>query len=158
MITLMLHFIDDEEDVFWMLHKIMFDLNWRDFYLNGMQRAVQAQERVAQIFESSFQDISSLIDPSLLFAVCQSIACNLIMSIFTVKIPLALAKRVFEYFLYYRNGEECLFDLLENILARTRKRMLLMDENELFDYLISHRFVEDCFEEAHGTHDWITIF
>ena len=29
LITLMLHYIDDEEDVFWMLHKIMFELNWR---------------------------------------------------------------------------------------------------------------------------------
>jgi hypothetical protein len=38
------------------------------------------------------------------------------MSIFTVKIPLDLSKRVFEFFLYKQNGEQCLFDLLESIL------------------------------------------
>jgi hypothetical protein len=57
-----------------------------------------------------------VIDPSLMFAVCQSISINLIMSIFTVKIPLDLSKRVFEFFLYKQNGEQCLFDLLESIL------------------------------------------
>jgi hypothetical protein len=36
----MLHYIDDEEDVFWALHRIMFDLDWRAFYLDGMAKAV----------------------------------------------------------------------------------------------------------------------
>jgi len=40
LITLMLHYIDDEEDVFWALHRIMFDLDWRGFYLDGMAKAV----------------------------------------------------------------------------------------------------------------------
>lgn len=74
----------------------------------------------------------------MLFPVYQAITCNLIMSIFTVKIPLELAKRVFEYFLYKNNSEECLFELLENMLTRTRDKMLKMDESELFNYLMEH--------------------
>ena len=80
------------------------------------------------------------------------------MSIFTVKIPLDLSKRVFEFFLYKQNGEQCLFDLLESILSRTQAKMLTMEEHELFMYLMEHQFVEDCFEQAKGTQDWLAIF
>lgn len=94
----------------------------------------------------------------MLFAVVQSITLNLIMSIFTVKIPLEIAKRCFEFFLYSGNGEECLFDLLESILMRMRSKMLEMEDYELVKYLMNHDFVEECFEEAKGTPDWIQIF
>lgn len=66
----MLHYIDDEEDVFWCLHKIMLEFNWRSFYTEGMERAMAAQERVTEIFEKKFGDICQLIDPMDLFAVC----------------------------------------------------------------------------------------
>ena len=154
----MLHYIDDEEDVFWCLHKIMLEFNWRSFYTEGMERAAAAQERVTEIFESKFGDICQIIDPVELFAVCQSITLNLIMSVFTVKIPLEIAKRVFEFFLYRQNGEQCLFELLESILMRMRPKILRMDEAEICSYLTDHRFVEDCFNEARGTPDWISIF
>lgn len=38
----MLHYIDDEEDVFWCLFKIMLEQDWRLFYCDGMQRAHDA--------------------------------------------------------------------------------------------------------------------
>lgn len=61
LIALMLHYIDDEEDVFWMLHRIMFDLNWREFYLDGMSRGLYAIERVTEIFEG-FPEICAKLD------------------------------------------------------------------------------------------------
>ena len=90
------------------------------------------------ILEVKFQDIVSIIDPSLTFAICQSISINLIMSIFTVKVELEISKKVFEYFLVRACGEDCLYDLLESILIRTRSKMLKMDEHELYRYLIDH--------------------
>lgn len=74
----------------------------------------------------------------MLFAVVQSINLNLIMSVFTCKIPIEIAKRVFDFFLYRNNGEECLFDLLESIMVRMQPKMLEMDEYELFVYLMEH--------------------
>lgn len=110
------------------------------------------------MFEEKFADICAVIDPSEVFAVSQSITLNLIMSVFTVKIPLEITKRIFEYFLFRQNGEECLFELLESILVRMRPKILCMNESEISEYLMEHRFVEDCFNEARGTPDWIAIF
>lgn len=119
----MLNYIQDEEDVFWCLHRIMFENGWRHFYLDGMERGVKAQARVDNIFQKRFPDLCAIID-DMLFAVVQSITLNLVMSIFTVKIPLEISKRCFEFFLYSGNGEECLFELLESILLRMRSKML----------------------------------
>jgi hypothetical protein len=74
----------------------------------------------------------------MMFAVIQSINLNLIMSIFTVKVPLWISKRVVDFFLWKANGEECLFDLLESIMIRTQDKMLQMEEHELFIYLMEH--------------------
>ena len=154
----MLHYIDDEEDVFWCLFKIMLKLDWRLFYCEGMQRAHDAQTSVTMILEMKFSDIFGILDPSTTFAICQSISINLIMSIYTVKVPLEISKRIFEYWLYRNDGEECLFDLLEILLIRTRAKMLKMDEDELYRYLIDHQFVVDCFNECKGTPDWLEIW
>jgi hypothetical protein len=158
LLTLMLNYIEDEEDVFWCLHKLMLEQNWRLMYCNGMKRAAECQARVGVIFEKRFPDICQKIDQDLLFAVVQSINLNLIISVFTCKIPLEICKRVFEYFLYSNNGEECLLHLLESFLVRMRPKMLLMEEHELFTYLMEHQFVIDSFEEARGTPDWIKFF
>jgi len=47
----------------------MLNLNWRDFYTEGMQRAAIAQLRVSALFEEKFADICAIIDPSEVFAV-----------------------------------------------------------------------------------------
>jgi len=40
LITIMLNYIQDEEDVFWCMHKLMLEQNWREMYCTGMQRGV----------------------------------------------------------------------------------------------------------------------
>ena len=42
LLTLMLNYIEDEEDVFWCLHKLMLEQNWRLMYCEGMERATQS--------------------------------------------------------------------------------------------------------------------
>lgn len=53
----MLNYIDDEEDVFWCLHKLMLEQNWRLMYCEGMTRATDSQARVHAIFENKFPDL-----------------------------------------------------------------------------------------------------
>jgi hypothetical protein len=63
------------------------------------------------------------------------------MSIYTVKVPLDVSKRIFELFLFRSEGEKCLTDLLESMLMTMRPKMLKMTENELNRYLIDCSFV-----------------
>lgn len=59
---------------------------------------------------------------------CKSIALDLIMSIYTNQfVPLWIATRCFEFFLFRADGEECLFDLLANLLRMMKPKMLKMD-------------------------------
>jgi len=39
----MLKYIDDQEDVFWCLHRIMLEQDWRQYYLDGMARGHYAK-------------------------------------------------------------------------------------------------------------------
>ena len=93
-----------------------------------------------------------------MYAVSQSISLDLILSIFSNKIPLWIAKRCFEFFLWRSDGEECLFDLLANLLKKMKFKMLTMNDSELYRYLMDKQFVIDGFDEAKGTDDWIQIF
>jgi len=59
---------------------------------------------------------------------CMSIANDLILPIYTSKfVPLWIATRCFEFFLFRADGEECLFDLLANLLRMMKPKMLKMD-------------------------------
>ena len=158
MISLMLEYIKDEEDVFWCLHKIMLENNWRQYYVNNMPRMHYAHQRVEAIFGHSFPEICKRLDTTEMYAICNSIATNLIMSIFTSKVPVWISKRCFEFYLWKDNGEDCLFDLLESVLVSMRDKMQNMETGDLEMYLIHHKFVEDCFNEAKGTDNWIHIF
>jgi hypothetical protein len=47
----------------------MYDLKWREFYLNGMSRALNAMERVTEIFKEGFPEICAKLDPCTLLPV-----------------------------------------------------------------------------------------
>lgn len=89
--------------------------------------------------------IKILDDECVVIATCNSIATNLIMSVFTQKVPLWISRRCFEYFLCKNNGEECLYELLESVLLAMQSKMEGMKTAELEKYLIDLHFVEDCF-------------
>jgi hypothetical protein len=138
LVALMLNYIEDEEDVFWCLHKIMLEHNWRQFYTQNMPRAKIAQQKVEEMLtRGPFEKIGQLLD-DMLFAVCQSISLDLIMSIYTQKVPLWIAKRCFEFFLLNGADDKCLFSLLHNILKHVYLKMVTMDERDLTRYLMSH--------------------
>lgn len=111
--------------------------SWREFFTEGMERAVFTIELVEEMFQVKFPDLLDGLEEIEKVAVQNSIATNLVMSVFTCKVPLNIATKVFEYFIFCQNAEACLIYLLETIFTVMHERMVKMDSDERVPYIQS---------------------
>jgi hypothetical protein len=155
MVALLLRYLDDWEDAYWCLFKIMMAYNWREFFTDGMARCVSVMEQLEDMLKAKFPALCEDFTMMDFCGVVNSIAANLVMSAFTCKVPLNIATKCFEYFLFCQNGEKSLLCLVETILSRMQEKMLKMDSDERVVYIKDGCFVIDCFR---CEEDWPAIF
>ena len=159
LISLLLRFIDCEEEVFWCLLVIMSNMNWRQCFLPGMPMMAKLQASIPKLFETEvpklFQHIMKL-SPYLMVPLSISFSQRCIMSVFTCIAPIEMSKKIMDYFIFQNcyaiddqsiQSENCVLQVLFNMLKHVEDRCLKMDEDQLFDYLQKTNFISDCFEE-----------
>lgn len=84
-VALILRFIDDEETAFWILVKIMVDLNWRRFFIvSDIKERMIAQ--MPEFLENCVPRLSKHLrelDEAVTQSICHSMPTRYILSIFT---------------------------------------------------------------------------
>ncbi|CDW72223.1 ecotropic viral integration site 5 protein homolog [Stylonychia lemnae] len=134
--------IKDEIKTFWCLNSLLHRKNWRMIYNNNTPKLVNLLELVRQRVASDDPILLRHIESQGLSMV--SAFAPIFISLFTYQVPLPIATRIFEYFIF--EGETALLRVLFKMLQYKREKIISLDECELQNYLRAGMIVE-CAEE-----------
>jgi len=92
-VSLLLNFVESEEDAFWCLSQIMTQLDWRDCFSEGMERGASIQESLPEFIQIQCPLLyDKLVEDEELLPFVTNLSQNFIMPIFTSSVPIEISK------------------------------------------------------------------
>ncbi len=96
-VAIMLIYIDDEEDVFWCLHQLMIEHNWRQLYTSGFPKLNQLCNALDDRLRTDFPELLQHLEDNSLMV--HGTFVSHFMTFLIEKCPLEITTRLFEIFL-----------------------------------------------------------
>jgi hypothetical protein len=141
--AMLLMHIPDEEDVFWCLIFIMYELDWRSIYYHHSSKIALMLHDLENHLSIHNKEVFHHLDEDEAVTMEASFSSQII-TCFIYDVPFPLAMRIFELFLV--EGEQVILDLLAGMITLKTDKILQLEEIDLMNYLKKY-IVQDCFNE-----------
>ena len=153
-VTLLFHYLQEEEDVFFALCWIMHALGWRAHFIEPFPRMEIITTEMRHFITLSLPRLAQKFNedgPIMLQMALETLYDFSIQNITVAGeqagLPVEVSRRVFEIVIFEGYGDESLSRMLIYILMINQEKVLEMNGGDRFRYIGHGRFIADCFQD-----------